>query len=128
METYIKNPILCITKWCRNNKEHWRRRCWKCTKRQYAKRHPIRNCYHVLRANAKRRGKEFNLTLEQFRKFAIETSYINKRGRTSRKFHIDRIDNYKGYSVDNIQSITSSANAKKRNYEDFVYEEIDCPF
>lgn len=124
----MKDPRLCVTKRCRNDKEKQRKLCWKCTKRRYKKRHPLRNCFNVLKNNAKRRGKEFNLTIEQFRKFAIETSYINKRGRTARKFHIDRIDNSMGYSINNIQSITSSMNAKKRHYEYLPPEEIDCPF
>jgi len=127
----MKDPRLCVTKWCRNPKANRRRVCHKCYKRSYAKRHPIRNAYFNLRTNAKRREKQFDLTLEQFRKFAIETSYIDKRGRTARKFHIDRINNSKGYSADNIQSITCRANANKRNYEDYpalAQEEEDLPF
>lgn len=114
----MKDPLLCVTKWCRNERGTGRRICYKCIKRIFAKRHPIRNAYFNLRTNAKRRGKKFPLTLEQFRKFAIETAYIEKRGITARKFHVDRIDNTKGYSIDNIQSITNRANRKKNNNEE----------
>lgn len=126
----MKDPLLCITKWCRNDRPPQNRVCFKCTKKRYRERHPLKNAYFNLRTNAKRRGKEFTLTLDQFQKFAIGTSYIDKRGRTARKFHVDRIDNSKGYAIDNIQSITCKANALKRNHEYFALppDEDDCPF
>lgn len=67
----------------------------------------------ALRDNAKRRGKIFELTFEQFETFAIKTQYYKKKGIYSDNYHIDRIDESKGYTIDNIQVLTNSANIKK---------------
>ncbi len=87
--------------------------CWSCLKSRYAEANPIKYAYQTLRLNAKRRGKVFELTLEQFTEFAIETDYINKRGRSRSSYHIDRIDETRGYSADNIQPLTNEENIKK---------------
>ena len=63
--------------------------------------------------NAKRRGKEFTITLEEFTQFCKETNYIAGAGRSSASYHIDRIDETKGYSIDNIQTLTNAENSKK---------------
>ena len=73
----------------------------------------MKAAYCNLKANAKRRGKEFSLTFEQFRDFAIKTDYHQKKGVEKESFHIDRIDEEKGYSIDNIQVLTNSQNVKK---------------
>ena len=78
---------------------------------------PTGYAYHNLKGNAKRRGKEFKLTLKEFREFCIATGYINKKGKTKRKMSIDRIDCTKGYSIDNLQVLTVSANSRKRHGE-----------
>lgn len=73
----------------------------------------MKAAFQNLRANAKRRGKEFSLTFDQFKKFAIETNYLAGKGRTSKSFHIDRINEDEGYHIDNIQILTNSENVKK---------------
>jgi hypothetical protein len=37
--------------------------------RAWRDKNKMRDCYHNLKSNSKRRGKEFNLTFEQFEKF-----------------------------------------------------------
>jgi hypothetical protein len=65
--------------------------------------------------NAKRRGKEFTLTLKQFEEFCNKTGYDEKKGITADSLTVDRIKDHLGYSVDNIQAITLSENVKKEN-------------
>lgn len=74
---------------------------------------PVKYCFIQLRENAKKRGKEFTLTLDFFRKFCHDTDYIQNRGRTSESFSIDRIDNDKGYTADNIQVLSYGQNSRK---------------
>jgi len=73
----------------------------------------MKYAYYNLRSNAKHRGKEFDLTFEQFKKFAIETDYFVGKGKKKDSYSIDRIDNNKGYTLDNIQIMTLSENSKK---------------
>lgn len=105
---------ICITSGCRKPKAPGRRECHSCRKRNYAKRNPLRYAYNNLKQNAKRRGKEFDLTFDQFRKWAIRTDYIVAKGRSSESYTIDRIDNTKGYTVDNIQILSNADNVRKR--------------
>ena len=114
---------ICVSHACPNNRRDGNF-CNKCIKRKQSAKNPIRTSYYNLRTNAKRRGKEFNLTLEEFTKFAIETEYINKRGKTAKSYSIDRMDNSKGYSIDNIMVLTLSENSIKQNKIDYS----DVPF
>jgi hypothetical protein len=101
----------CETPRCRNVSTA--RLCKKCYQRDYRKRNALKYCFSTLMNNAKRRGKEFDLTLEQFEKFAIETNYLHGKGRMSESFHIDRIDPLKGYTIENIRVLTNSENVKR---------------
>jgi hypothetical protein len=80
--------------------------CRKCKKVAFAKglcdRHylierkaeqPFLYVFQRLTANAKRRGVEMNLSLAEFKQFASDTDYINKKGRYKNDLHIYRIDN-----------------------------------
>ncbi len=87
--------------------------CHAHAKRAYAARNPMRYAYNNLRGNARRRGKVFELTFEQFADFAVKTDYINKRGTGSDSYTIDRIDPTKGYTADNIQVLTNAQNVRK---------------
>lgn len=69
--------------------------------------------YSTLKQNAKRRSKHFELTFEQFKAFAIATDYYKRKGRKATCYHIDRIDETRGYTIDNIQVLTNRENAKK---------------
>ena len=73
----------------------------------------MRRCYRNLKISARRRGKAFDLTFEQFQTFAVETDYINKRGIQAYDYTIDRKDNKRGYVIDNIAILTNSQNASK---------------
>lgn len=91
--------------------------CYACQKKAYREAHPVKAAYQGLKSGAKRRGKEFTLTLEEFEQFCIATEYIIKKGRSKDSYSIDRIDVTKGYTLDNIQVLTVSKNSKKRHLE-----------
>lgn len=73
----------------------------------------MRSAYNNLKCNAKRRGKEFDLSFEDFEKLAIECDYLKGKGRKTSSYSIDRIDNTKGYTIDNIQVTTLGENSRK---------------
>lgn len=85
--------------------------------RKYKAEHPLEYTFNVLRTNAKRRGKSFELTKEEFAQFCEQTGYLSSKGTTKAKMHIDRIDATKGYSINNIQILSCSANSSKGAYE-----------
>ena len=75
----------------------------------------MRKCYHNLKGNAKRRNKIFNLTYEQFAKFAIKCKLLHSRGRNSESYSVDRINEDGGYTIHNIQRLTLAENTAKSN-------------
>lgn len=95
-----------------------RRICYSCRYKSYKERNPYRLAYTRLRGHAKARGKEFDLTFEQFKAFCINSNYLNCKGVRKESYHIDRIDETKGYTVDNIQLLTNTENVRK--YINFV--------
>ena len=92
----------------------------------WIKRNPLRHAYNCLKNNAKRRGKYFNLTYEQFKDFAIKTKYVDHRGRTADSYHIDRIDENEGYTIDNIQVLSNKDNVRK--FFNHYYDEGICKY
>jgi|GEM_PF-1579386 len=109
----MKTARSCSTGGCNNRPRPGRRHCHTCS----AKANPLRYAYRHLKANAKRRGKEFSLTLAQFEAFCIETEYLDKCGKKATSYTIDRIDPTRGYHADNIQPLTNSENVKKQARE-----------
>ena len=87
-----------------------------------------------MRFNAKRRGKEFSLTFDEFKSFCYKTSYDKLRGLKAEALSIDRINPNMGYSFDNIRAITFSENVSiQRQLEnigdpDFVFNPEPLPF
>lgn len=82
----------------------------------------MRNSYNNLKQNAKRRGKEFDLTFEEFKAFCIKHDYISKRGRGASGYTIDRDKNWLGYTANNIRARTNSDNVKKYYRVDIHFE------
>lgn len=121
----MKKPDLCATKYCRNLIAPKSKLCHKCIKRKYRDKHPVRYAYQTLKQNAKRRGKHFSLTLEEFRQFCEASDYIIRKGVKKTCLTIDRIDASKGYTADNIQALSLTENSRKGYYEGST---ADCPF
>src|SRR5271157_1933065 len=113
METnkILKLMKKCQTPFCRNLSKH--KYCWRCSKRAYREKYPLKAAYQNLKWNAHRRGKEFKLTLAEFELFCYHTKLLTGRGKSKDSFTIDRIINSKGYYLGNIQVLSLSKNSKK---------------
>lgn len=91
----------------------------------WRKNNPIKHAYNSLKNNAKRRGKFFDLTFEQFKEFAVEVAYMENKGRKFNSLHIDRKDETKGYTLSNIQVLENSENLRK--FAAFKYRDQQGP-
>lgn len=101
----------CATKYCKNKTE-WTH-CSTCRSRKSREVDPVRYAFNTLKANAKRRGLAFSLTIDQFREFCIKTKFIAGKGRSSDSYTIDRIYNNVGYHIDNIQVMKNGDNVRR---------------
>ena len=111
----------CVTKKCRNQALKHRSICAACKSKKYREANRIKAAYDSLKHNAKRRGKIFELTFEEFKQFTKKTDYFKKVGTKSESYHIDRIDETKGYTIDNIQVLTNAQNVRK--FLKYYYDE-----
>ena len=112
----------CQTHYCKNNSVKGRNYCHKCRMRKYKEKHPLAYLFNTLKGNAKRRKKEFSLTLEQFKKFCEDFGYMEGKGKNAFSMSIDRIRSEEGYNINNIQILSLSDNTKKQR------ELEKCPF
>jgi hypothetical protein len=117
----------CLTPNCINEAAKGRRICGKCRSRKYRAKYPLKAWYDTLKMNARRRGKEFTLTQEQFSEFCKRTGYDEHKGKTADSLSVDRIKSHLGYTIDNIQAITLRENTAK-HFDDSVKPEENCPF
>lgn len=81
---------------------------------------PMWAAWRCLKDHAAGRGIPFSLKLWQFRKFAIKTDYLNRTGLNGNCLTVDRINNLKGYHMNNIQPLTRSENAIKQARRDAI--------
>jgi len=79
---------------------------------------PVYDRFVNFKGNALRRGKEFSITLAEFRQWCEEKGYIITKGQRGFRATVDRINNKRGYHIDNIQLLTMKANIAKYNFED----------
>jgi len=112
-----KTPMICI-KCHQKQAEKHKKTCCSCNYLQKKASNPVRVAYTSLKYHAKERGKEFSLTLEQFKEFCIKSNYLNCKGIEKHSYHIDRIDETKGYEIGNVQLLTNVQNVRK--YIEFV--------
>jgi len=112
-----KDPSLCCVKFCRNRRAGRHRLCNGHRMAKWRAENPIRSQFDTLRDSARRRRIEFTVTFEQFKKLCHDTNYHEECGCESHCLQIDRIDAARGYSIDNIQVITTSENTAKGNRE-----------
>jgi len=120
----------CLTKGCKNETPKYRKICWKCKNRIYRENHPLHYEYLELRKRARRRGKGFTLTEDEFKQFCEMTNYLQEKGIYKDNCSVDRIDSTKGYSFDNIRKVTVSVNSKlNAGTIDSDWVPLDyCPF
>src|ERR1035437_2320256 len=98
--------MLCI-KCGQKESEKRSKKCNSCNYLLKKESNPIRIAYTRLKSHAKERGKSFSLTIEQFSEFCVKSNYLNCKGIEKDSYHIDRIDENKGYHHDNIQLLTN---------------------
>ena len=95
--------------------------CVTCRNRKYRAKDPVKYAWWTLKTNARRRGKEFLLTLEQFRAWPLLNRYMTSKGTGPDDLTIDRIKEEEGYHINNIQILRNVDNViKKRRHEGFV--------
>lgn len=102
--------------------------CHKHYARRLKDRDPVYARFNQFKSKSRARGIENTITLSQFRKFCQETGYIITKGYRGMNATIDRIDNSRGYHIDNIQLLTNRANASKGNRDDNGDPNDYCPF
>lgn len=120
-----KDKSKCCAYRCKNERAVRDRFCHRHRKMYFKINNPQKYTYNVLKNNAKRRGKSFELTFAEFQKLCEETGYMDSKGRTANAATLDRKDPNKGYTYDNIRVISNSLNVAKGNMERHGYE---CPF
>lgn len=122
--TKPRSTSCCQTAWCKNppacfyratGKLYVAAHCPKCFSRRYRANHPVHYAFEAIKDSAKKRDIDFSLTIEQFAQWCEETGYADTKGVARLKFHCDRIDHRKGYSIDNIQLLSEAENIRKRN-------------
>lgn len=113
----------CLTPYCINLTKH--KYCEKCKKKAYRQKYPMRAAYQNKKNNAHRDGIEFSLTLAEFEMFCYQTKLLMGRGRSKNSYTIDRIWNWQGYHLGNIQVLTRSKNSSKGNKLPVEYLEYD---
>jgi hypothetical protein len=110
----------CETKYCKNKVKG--KYCSTCRSKKSREQNPVKYSYSNLKSNSKRRGIAFKLTFEEFIQFCYQTQYLAGKGKTKTSFSIDRIENDKGYTLDNIRILTLSDNSKKGNKKILMYD------
>lgn len=103
----------CNTEGCRRKAAKGRTICLRCKSERSKANDPVRYTYNTWKQNAKRRGKEFTITLEQFREFCVKTTYMTGKGRMRESLHIDRVIEKNGYVAGNIRALENHKNVKK---------------
>jgi len=102
----------CATKYC-SREVYALCLCHRCYNREWRKKNVVKATYQALKDNAKRRKKVFDISYEQFTEFCISTKYIAGKGKSRDSFTIDREDETKGYTIDNVRVLSNMENIKK---------------
>lgn len=90
---------------------------------QYWRKNNIEKATYLnLKHNAIRRGKSFDLSFDDFCKFAKKFKYFAGKGINKESLHIDRINEELGYSINNIQVLTNTENVTK--WLEYYYDEL----
>jgi hypothetical protein len=116
----------CATMDCRNILTDDHKRCAKCRKREYKFKYPLLYTFHAFRGNARRRGKDFNITLDEFKAWCAKNGYMETKGKTGSSSSIDRIRDWEGYTIDNIRILTLADNTRKENLRRFADTEVSA--
>ena len=108
----------CATNGCGKTPHGNKKYCSKHQSQLYRAKYPIKACYDTLKMNAKRRGKEFTITLFEFNELILDTGYVESRGRLKDSLTIHRVVEEIGYVSGNLSVRTNADNLKA--YNDFI--------
>ncbi len=108
---------VCDTPNCYRTPQPSRKKCETCRSRIRRELYPVKDTYYNLRSNAKRRGIEFSITLQEWEQFCIDTNYIELRGVHGDDLTVDRKKVWLGYTISNMQVLTKKANTKKQQQD-----------
>jgi len=121
-QQFKRDKGLCVILRCHKPRGKKSLLCYMHRSRRAKQLNPFGYHFNALRNNARRRGKEFTLTLSEFKRFCAETGYMEKKGKGATNLSIDRKDHSKGYRYDNLQVLTLGDNVRKR-YVDYYNED-----
>jgi hypothetical protein len=108
----------CWSRFCRGERPTRGLVCNKCYSRLRRLNDPLRATFDILKTNAKRRKKLFDLTFSKFKQFNEEHGYMEGKGRHAGALHIERKDPLKGYTYDNLTVLECTVNSAKGAVED----------
>lgn len=108
----------CTYEGCGRSKYPNSKYCGKHKSQVYRAKYPIRATYNTLKMNARRRGKEFTITLFEFNELILDTGYVEARGRLKDSLTIHRVVEEIGYVSGNLSVRTNEDNLKA--YNDFI--------
>lgn len=111
---------LCSELRCKNRRRTDRHRCHTCDCRRKRAKNPMRAAWRSLKDHAKARLIPFRLPFVIFKRFALETDYLNRKGNGAHCLTVDRINNLRGYTPRNIQPLTRAENAMKQARRDEI--------
>lgn len=104
--------IKCATKNCRKPAKRGKH-CYSCKQNRYKENNPEYYAFYVMKNNAKRRGKIFKITFEDFLEVVVPAKYMKGKGRTANSLHLDRIREEECYVKGNIQVLKNKKNVQK---------------
>lgn len=116
----------CDTKYCRYPARKGGKKCSRCHRAGLKEKNPVYVAWQTTKSNAKRRGKRFVITLEEFREFCEETGYLELKGKDADSASIDCIIDEIGYAKGNIECLALRDNTLKRHKKviyDWVHRE-----
>jgi hypothetical protein len=106
----------CQTRYCRNQTKGNRTHCSTCRGRRFRRNSPFKYFYGKLKQRALERGKEFSLTLDEFREIweAEPEKWKEKQKKDSVcTWEMDRKKEEEGYHKGNIQLVKKRFNVQK---------------
>ena len=118
-------PKTCSTPGCQNLVRMDRGKptgplCNSCRSKVNRERNPLTTQFTNLKGSAKKRGKEFTLTLDEFEELVRESDYYRFSGLHMDQLTIDRIDPSGPYSKENTRVLTNRDNSGHKR-EDEIY-------
>jgi hypothetical protein len=114
---YGKPKGLCVVRHCRNSRREHGRLCGTHHMAAWRKRNPMKAAWSTLKYHAKARKLPFTITFDQFKEICEATGYMERKGQRPEDLALDRIKNWKGYTLENVRVITVAVNGSKGYHE-----------